>query len=33
LRFGQLVDKFEADASGSVDIERIRDLFLQQRAS
>ena len=33
LRFGQLVDKFEADASGSVDIERIRDLFLQQKAS
>ena len=33
LRLGQLVDVFEADASGSIDIERIRDLFLQQRAA
>jgi hypothetical protein len=33
LRLGQLVDVFEADESGSIDIERIRDLFLQQKAA
>ena len=33
LRAGQLVDVFEADADGAVDIASIRDLFLQQQAA
>ncbi len=33
LRAGQLVDVFEADEDGAIDIAAIRDLFLQQQAA
>ena len=33
LRDGQLVDIFEVESDGSVDIAAIRDLFLQQQAA
>ncbi len=33
LRAGELVDVFEADGNGAIDITAIRELFLQQKAA
>ncbi len=33
LRAGQLVDVFEADADGNIEINTVRDLFLQQQVA
>lgn len=33
LRAGQLVDVFEADAEGNIEIDTVRDLFLQQQVA
>ena len=33
LRAGQLVEVFEADEDGSIEIATVRDLFLQQQAA
>ena len=33
LRAGQLVEVFEADADGNIEISTVRDLFLQQRVA